>query len=109
MRQDVLRAEWGQRISAYRTSKLGLIEWRGENNVNVHTIRKWISKLNNSVELAPAKRTPVSWIPVEVDAVVSRSVTTLLVVKVGRATIDIHPGFDSSLLSDVVKALMTVC
>ena len=64
----------------------------------------WCQKLNPS---ARAKKTvhEAGWIPVQI----SEDEPSGIDLRIGRITIAIKPGFDPSLLTDVLRTINTLC
>lgn len=45
-RRSIKELYWADQIEAYRNSGKSAIQWCQENNVNIHTMTSWITKLN---------------------------------------------------------------
>ncbi|UMZ72530.1 IS66 family insertion sequence element accessory protein TnpA [Natranaerofaba carboxydovora] len=97
---EQLRAEWKERVSAFRASGQTAKDWAKANGVKLNRLRYWCRKYK---EDAPSKET--KWSPVEVDYSDESNIT----VKVGKASIEVKPGYDKSLLKDLVNTLSGLC
>ena len=96
MAQQDLRQEWELRIADYRSSGLTQTKWCGENDVKIHTLHYWIRKIENKHEHPP------KWIPVTLDNQFDENNESINI-KIGRASIEVKPGFDPGFLAEVVQ------
>lgn len=94
---------WKSRIADYRSSGLSISKWCAAHQVNRHQFYYWKRKLTNSVYTAP------QWVTVTVDPQPADKNEPSLLVKVGSAVIEVKPGYNRALLSDVVRTLQTLC
>lgn len=92
--------QWKQRILDYQESGLTMKAWCTARDIPFHQLKYWTRKLS----MGRRKRQPTSWVTVTPTPGPSSQESTL-VVRMGGASIDIRPGFDPSLLSQVVRAL----
>lgn len=102
-----LRKRWETCVAEFRASGQSFPAWCAEHDVNVHTLRYWVQKLKR--EACTPEREPVQWLSVEVDGVRRHAITSGLVVRIGDASVEVHPGCDLLLLREVVQALATLC
>ena len=102
-----LRKEWERRISIYRSSGQTQAKWCEANDISIHQFRYWIKR----IEVPKSRRTTSSqWVPVELeDSNAENTNNEALQIKVGLASIEVNPGFNPSLLKDVIKVLKTMC
>jgi len=105
--QQQRRQEWEKRIAEYLSSGQSVREWCAANGVKPERLRYW---LRRKKEAESTETESTTW----VQAVVSRPTPeeeneTGLLVKVGKASIEIKPGFDPELLSTVVRVLSGIC
>lgn len=101
------RKQWEERVAEYRSSELSVTEWCKEHNLKPHQLRAWLRKFKsaeNSVGLATSK-----WVAVEISSPGTFSSTNGLLVRVGHAVVEVKPGFNPALLTEVVRTLSTVC
>ena len=95
--------QWENRIEKYRASAQSVKKWCAENNVKPSQLWYWLRKFktNDETEISHSNQ----WLQVEV-----RDYTPMdnaLLVRVGDACIEVKPGFDPALLSQVVRTLAT--
>lgn len=101
------RQLWKERIANYRSSGQPAALWCTSNQVNLNTLRSWISKLNKEAVFA---NEPVNWVSLKPTRILpSSSETNLLTITIGKANIKVAPGFDSNLLAEVVQVLTNLC
>lgn len=98
---------WETRIVEYRASGLGAKEWCAAHNVTPRQLWYWLRKIKNKKPATPVKST--QWLPVEVRAEKPMVQNNTLLIKVGQASIEVRPGFDPKLLSEVVRLLAAIC
>ena len=91
---------WETRLAEYRASGQSVTAWCKEHNVNPQQLWYWRRKEKQQV----VEENAVSWLPVDLSEIKSQS---SLLVRIGRATIEVNPGFDPELLLDVVNILVT--
>lgn len=92
--------EWQERIRDYRDSGLTMRAWCAAREVPFNQLKYWLRKLSTGTR----KQSDVTWVSVSPPLDFSSPASTLIV-RVGGASIDVHPGFDPSLLGQVVRAL----
>ena len=92
-RQDV----WAARITEFKESGLSVSAWCADHGVNPRQLWYWLRK--EKEESAEPKH---SWLPLNLS---ETSLENALVIRVGRVTIDVKPGYDPKLLLDVVRTL----
>ncbi len=92
------RKEWEERISTYKASGLSMKAWCAANDVKVHQL---YYRLGRRRVVKSSDSQPV-WLEVTPDL---DSQSQGLCVRVGKAIIEIRPGFDERLLVSVVRAL----
>lgn len=100
-----LRKEWERRIALYRKSGLTQSKWCEINEISIHQLKYWLYKVDGSYS---SPKPNSKWIPVVLEEP-SEQQNEALHIKVGSASIEIKPGFDPTLLAEVVKALKSVC
>lgn len=107
VQQQERRLQWEKRIDEYRASGQSVREWCAANGVKPGRLWYWLRRMKT--EDAEAK--PARWLSVEVGSpfTAERQAGAGLLVKVGKAGIEVKPGFDPELLTAVVRALSEVC
>ena len=107
------RNAWAARIADCSQSKLTIREWCAKHGVTERQLWYWRRQLQqkSAVSSTPSRGTgpaqemeSVEWAPVQI-APESACEVGGIAVHVGCARIEIRPGFDHALLSDVVSVL----
>lgn len=99
--------EWDNRIAQYRDSGESVKEWCAANNVKADRLWYWLRKYKTNKD-APLFKSN-QWLPVEVREYSPTGQDNSLMIRVGEACIQVKTGFDPALLSQVVRALATLC
>ncbi|MFC4766094.1 IS66 family insertion sequence element accessory protein TnpA [Effusibacillus consociatus] len=107
MTQAELREVWIAQIQDYRSNGERTATWCERHKVTPRQLWYWMRKLKKADEQKQENRKP-QWVPLHMDEITSDGASPLLV-KVGSATIEVRPGFEPSLLADIVKALQVLC
>lgn len=95
--------EWETRIADFRASGQSAKDWCAANGLKTERLWYWLRRYKTD------KATPsTQWIPVEVSEQLPKSKCNALLIRVGEASIEVKPGFDPGLLSQIVRAL-TLC
>ena len=104
--QQQRRQQWQQWIAEYRASGLSAREWCASHGVNPHRLWYWLRRFRTEEESGATK-----WLPVDLHGVETRGQPEdgCLVVRVGKAAVEVRPGFDSELLLAVLRVLLAVC
>lgn len=116
------REVWRTRLEAFKASGQNGVAWCRENEISYHQFRYWLLRLDS--EESPIDSAS-GWLSVAVgddeacscmdddhepssvevgDGATSEAGVTLLI-RVGRASVEVKPGFDPVLLANVVSAL----
>jgi hypothetical protein len=104
MEQTELQKEWELRIADYKASGLTQSKWCEENNLTLHQFKYWFYK----IERKKTSSQKSNWVSVTLDEN-TQDMSETLRIKIGQASIEVKPGFNPSLLADVIKVLKTVC
>lgn len=100
MTRQELRDQWAARLTAFKDSGQNISEWCASHNVSVQQLRCWLKKEKKTQTRDYATK----WLPMEIihlDATPKSS----LMIKIGQISIEVKPGFDPTLLLDVVNVL----
>jgi hypothetical protein len=108
MTKTEYRNEWESRVVSFKSSGMGVTVWCKANDVNKERFKYWLYKQNKR-KTEPAAKKSKQWIAIETTPVTLMKQENMLIINVGKASIQIKPGFDSVLLGDVVKALAGSC
>lgn len=100
MLRSTLRKEWEDRVEEYSRSNLSAREWCEQNGFSLNQLRYWLKRMKEGSENG-------GWACVEVvDKDERRSAVSI---HVGAARIEVHSGFDSSLLCEVLRVVAKSC
>ncbi len=92
---------WDERIESFLASGLKVREWCSEQGLPEHQLRYWLRKRNANVTSSE----PIRWVSLESTQPRSSGVY----VRIANTTVEVEPGFDHSVLIDVVQTLLTLC
>lgn len=96
---------WREKVAAYHASGQSQKDWCAKNGVNIHTLKFWLQK--EKADIFPKET--CQWLPVNFSESESTIENQALTLKIGRVFIEIKPGFNPELLTNVVKTLITIC
>ena len=100
MADDLLAAQWRERLSDRGRSGLSVRNWCISHNIPEHRYYYWQRKFSEGA--SAGSDTCVEWLALPN---CPSPPASNLTVRVGSASIDIAPGFDAALLRAVVLAL----
>lgn len=103
MTKEEKRKEWEQRIAELEASGKSVRAFCIENGLRESQVHYWRKRLRGS-----QTDSNVRWISVELDGSFGEN-SDRLNIRVGRAIVEVQPGFDKALLSDIVRTLMELC
>lgn len=98
------RQEWEARVNDFQVSGLSAVAWCAANNIKTHRLYYWLRRLRTEVAEPVG---PSRWLSVETEE--PQSPASSLCIRVGQATVEVKPGFDATLLADVVRTLAGLC
>ena len=103
------RIEWEARYDAWKESEQSIASWCRDQEINVHQMYYWVQRFEHgdtSTEI-PAE---TQWLSVQVEGEsVSTSGQGSILLHVGAISVEVRPGANMSLLSDVVRVLQSQC
>ncbi|MBE3519516.1 MAG: helix-turn-helix domain-containing protein [Firmicutes bacterium] len=104
--QQARRQQWQQWIAEYRASGLSAREWCASRGVKPDRLWYWLRRFRTEEESGSTK-----WLPVDLSGVETKGQPEggCLVVRVGKAAVEVRPGFDPELLLAVVRVLSAAC
>lgn len=106
MNKSELRMEWEQRIANFLSSGQSASKWCAANEISIHQFWYWKKRLKTTQDTVNGSP---KWLSLEMDETTDDSKTTKIVVRVGKATVEVEPDFDPKLLADVVRTLQSLC
>jgi hypothetical protein len=102
-----LTESWRHRVQAFESSGLTRNGYRQRNGIKVHQLDYWRRKFRklNSTDRGPAG----GWIPLKIreDQAIERGSGVCL--RIGRLEIEVKPGFDRQILTDVLGIVDPIC
>lgn len=101
------RKLWTERIEDYRSSGLTAVKWAEDREVGVHKLRYYIHKFNKEKkENLNKKSKDMQWTSIALEeSVIKDKSHKLLKIIIGKATIEVSPGFDIDTFELVAKVL----
>ena len=122
---------WQGVLDAQRSSGVPIMRWCDSNDVNMHTFRHWRTKLSKSASAGPAKAADWAEISGPVKPIIGLrkggtaaplsapnhpsaaghifESSSHIFVHLGRCSVEVTPGFDPAVLSDVLTVLEARC
>lgn len=108
MTQKDKRIEWKERYEAWKASGLSIAEWCRDQEIKDHQMYYWVQQF----ERDDSMETPVEtqWLAVQVDEEpIPSSGQGPILLHFGAVSVEVRPGANMSLLSDVVHVLQSRC
>jgi len=93
--------EWTGKISDFEKSGKTKEVWCEKNIIGIRQLNYWIKRLTKNPSTENLSK---QWLPIEIKEE-EISEAPPLSVKIGLATVEVHPGFDKELLLEVLKIL----
>lgn len=94
---------WEERITSFRASGLTRKAWCQEQQIPESQLHYWLGKFKRLSEGTPP--TPDRWIGLEPASLGDTGIS----IQVGEISLAVKRGFDRQVLSDVIRAILTVC
>ena len=108
--QEKERQEWAARIAEYRASGQSVSEWCAANGVKPGRLWYRLRRERNQEKANEANRVGPVWLRATVTGQdCGESDDAKLLIRMGKAVVEVRAGFDSELLSRVVRVLRTIC
>lgn len=95
-----LKQEWAQRLKEFQSSGETATAWCAARNIHLHRFWYWSRKLRIHNQKPSSEE--IQWLSVSVDEPSSEDTLTL---QVGNVRIEVRPGFNSTLLQQVIQTL----
>ena len=99
---DDLNRQWERRIADYRASGLTAAAWCAREGITVSQLKYWIQKARKAAKEVGAPK----WTRVEVAP--ESPAASKITINVGAARIEVESGFDSLLLSEVLRVALVL-
>lgn len=100
MSRTDLQQEWAQRLKEFHASGETATAWCTARNINLHRFWYWSRKLRTQNQNQSSAE--IRWLSVRMD---ESSLEDTLIVQVGHVRIEVKPGFNPTLLQQVVQTL----
>lgn len=99
---DERREMWRERVEMCRARASGqsVAAWCRENDVKEHQLWYWMKRFKKSDPTSP------QWIPV---AMQEEGGDQGLLIRIGKLSVEVQPGFDRELLAGVIEVLSAQC
>ncbi|GFN21967.1 IS66 family insertion sequence element accessory protein TnpA [Thermanaeromonas sp. C210] len=99
---------WETRIAEYQASGQSVKEWcASHEGISPRQLWYWLRKYKDQNGVSLEK--PTRWLPVEISESSSGDGGNSLLVRIGKTSIEVRPGFDPALLTQVVRVLIALC
>lgn len=102
------RIEWKARYEAWKQSGLSVVDWCQHQEIKVHQMYYWIRQFESN---GGSKQTPATtkWLTVQVDEGLPPSGQGSILLHFGSISVEVPPGANMDLLSNVVDVLKNQC
>jgi transposase-like protein len=105
MKKAEKRIEWRARFDAWKASGLSVAEWCRDKGLKNHQMYYWINKFEDDSD-PTEKHQDVQWLGLNME---SESIAHMneasVFIHVGELSVEVRPGANMELLSDVVQVL----
>jgi hypothetical protein len=95
---------WRQHIDALKDSGLTRKAYCEKNQIKISTLDYWRKKLSAS-NIQGNRAKEAGWIPLQL----GEDETSGIDLRIGQITVSVKPGFDSSLLTELLRTIGTLC
>lgn len=101
------RKLWTDRINDYRSSGLTAVKWAEDRGIAVHKLRYYINKFNKEKKQnSNQKPKEIQWTSVvPVETKVENKSNNPLKITIGKAAVEVAPGFDEVTFQSVIRIL----
>ncbi|PAV27589.1 IS66 family insertion sequence hypothetical protein [Virgibacillus profundi] len=104
------RLEWKARYDAWKSSDLSIAKWCREQGIKVHQMYYWIQKLESNEESSERLSSETQWLAVNMEDESSNTATQEPVfIHFGAISVEVRPGVNMDLVSDIVHVLRNEC
>ena len=101
--REQLRKDWEARVAEFKASGQTTTQWCAANNIKPNKLRYWLRKFKSDEQSSGSSQ----WLPVEVDNIHSNG--HAVVIKMGKAVVEVKPGYDREMLFDILRTLSAIC
>ncbi len=96
---------WREMVAGYHASGQNQKEWSAKNGISIHTLKYWLKK----EKAVTVPKETCQWLPLNISDSETTTGNQTLTLKIGQVFIEVKPGFNPQLLTDVIKTLVTLC
>ena len=110
MTRDERRLMWQERVDQCRASGMSVAAWCRENEVPEQQMYYWLRKFRS--EEADAVEDDIQWVHLgrwDRQDAMRMTEDSAVLIHIGRAMVEVRPGFAPALLRGVVKVLLGSC
>ncbi len=111
MTQIDKRIEWKKRFDAWKASDMSVAEWCREQGLKVHQMYYWIHKFERGESFPEPETSDTQWLAVNVEEEPVNNIAPKepVFIHFGAISVEVRPGANIALLSDVVHVLQNQC
>lgn len=103
---EKLRESWQERVAAFRASGQTGFQWCTAHQLKEHQLWYWVRRFPVN---PPSPSSKPHFVPVQIQEQNPDVACIPLLVRVGQAAIEVHPGYDAELLRHLVQTLAAPC
>ncbi len=110
MTQVEKRIEWKSRYEAWKQSGQSIAEWCRVQEIKTHQMYYWVQQFDGVEDSIESKKTDTQWLAVQMDDHTLHSEgQESIFIHYGDVSVEVRPGVNIELLSDVVHVLQNQC
>jgi len=107
MTQKDKRIEWEARYAAWKESGQSIAAWCRQQEIKAHQMYYWVQQLEHN-DIAAETSSETQWLTVQVDEEpFPSSGEGPILLHVGAISVEVRPGADMHLLTDIVHVLQS--
>ncbi|GAB3809112.1 IS66 family insertion sequence element accessory protein TnpA [Virgibacillus kimchii] len=102
------RIEWEARYDAWKDSGQSVAEWCRDHEIKAHQMYYWIQRFENQENLS--EQEPTQWLAVQVEEEnISSKGEGPIFIHFDALSVEVRPGANVGLLSDIIHVLRNQC
>ena len=101
--KEKLRLLWKERVKDYKVSGLSMKKYCEKQNLKVHQLQYWNQKYETD------NKEESGWVSVNLNNNSINSNCQPVYLNVGVCRLEVKPGFDKTLLKELIKVLTEIC
>jgi len=100
------RIEWKTRYDSWKASGQGIAEWCRDQDIKVHQMYYWVRRFERDMISPEPKTSETQWLAVQVeDDMLSSEGQDPIFIHFGAISVEVRPGANVGLLSDIIHVL----